>query len=108
MPENTKNPIALAEITFDSGWNLSPAGTANPLQYWSHAHFEDDPNWGKEHWTLFVELDRPPTPERRVYLAKVFFVAPTAPHHLLRAGHRFDLCVGPMVKAQGFIKELLT
>ncbi len=107
MANDIENPKALAEITFDDAWNLSPAGTANPLRYWCHVHFEDDPNWGKEHWTLFVELDRAPEPQQRVYLAKVFFMAPTAPHHFLRVGHKFSLCVGPMIKARGVIKELV-
>ena len=99
-------PEAMAEIRFEQGWNLTPAGTANPLRYWSHVHFEDDPKWGQELWTLFVELDKAPEPQQQVYLAKVFFMAPKAPHHFFRPGQKFDLCVGPMVKAHGVIKEL--
>jgi hypothetical protein len=107
MPSDNDNPKALAEIVFEQGWDLSSAGTANPLRYWSHAHFEDDPNWGREHWTLFVELEKPPEPSQNTYRAKVFFMAPTAPHHFLRPGQKFDLCVGPMIKARGVIKELI-
>lgn len=105
MQNDFENPKVLAEITFRDGWNLTPAGTANPFRYWSHVHFEKDSNWGKELWTLFIELERTPEPSRRVHLAKVFFMAPEAPHHLLRAGHKFALCVGPLVKAHGIIKK---
>jgi len=107
MPHPIRNPAAIAEITFDQSWNLSPAGTSNPLRYWSHIHFENDPNWGKEHWTLFVELEKAPEPNQKTYIANVFFMAPTAPHHLLQPGHKFDSCVGPMVKAYGVVRELL-
>lgn len=96
---------AIAEIQFEQGWNLTPAGTANPLRYWSHVHFEGDAKWGQELWTLFVDLDNPPKEDQRVYLARVFFLAPTAPTHFLRNGQRFELCVGPMVKARGIVKE---
>lgn len=99
-------PSAFAELRFDERWNLSPAGTANPLRYWANVHFKDDPNWGKELWTLFVELDEAPADGKRIYTAKVFFMAPPAPHHYLRPGAEFELCVGEIVKARGVIKSL--
>jgi hypothetical protein len=40
---NSAPSSAIAEIHFEQGWNLTPAGTANPLRYWSHVHFEGDP-----------------------------------------------------------------
>jgi hypothetical protein len=97
---------AIADLQFQNGWNLSPAGTANPLRYWSHVHFNDDPKWGQETWTLFVELDNPPCPQQQVYRARVFFMAPMAPHHFLQVGQEFDLCVGIVVKAHGIVKEV--
>ena len=102
-----KTPEALAEITFDQGWNLSFAGTANALRYWAHVHFENDPKWGQELWTLFVELDVPPVEGQKVFTAKVYFVAPTAPHHCLQPERKFDLCVGEVVKARGVIKSVI-
>ncbi len=97
---------ARAKIRFDQGWNLTPAGTSHPLRYWSHVHFEDDPKWGQELWTLFVELDSEPAPLQKDFTARIFFMAPTAPHVFLRIGQKFNLCVGPMVKAHGVITEV--
>ena len=99
------NTKAVAEITFEKGWNLSCAGTANSLCYWAHIHFENDPKWGQELWTLFVELDAPPSEGIKVYTARVYFMAPTAPHNSLQPGRKFDLCVGDVVKAHGVVKS---
>jgi len=107
MPDPLQNPAAIADLVFDGNWNLSPAGTSNPLRYWSHVHFENDPNWGKEHWTLFVELEEAPEANQKTFTAKIFFVAPKAPHQFLQPGQKFVLCVGPIVKAHGIIRELL-
>ncbi len=104
--QTLNSPEATAEIRFEQGWNLTPAGTTNPLCYWSHVHFEGDPKWGKELWTLFVALDKAPELHQQVYHAKIFFMAPNAPHHFFRPGQKFELCVGPKVKAQGVVKEL--
>jgi len=105
MDGKIQNPQAFAEIHFDpkTGWSLSLAGHGNLRRYWSHVHFENDPNWGKELWTLFVELETQPSPEQSVYRVKVFFMAPEAPHHFLQPGRKFKLCVGEMVKATGVI-----
>jgi hypothetical protein len=97
-------PSAIAEIEFAQDWNLSPAGTANPLRYWSHVRFENDATWGQEYWTLFVEIDDPPADGQRVYEARIYFLAPTAPAQLLRVGQRFELCVGSVVNARGVVK----
>jgi hypothetical protein len=101
-----KNPEAIAELQFEGGWNLSPAGTVNPLRYWSHVHFKNDPKWGREIWTLFVELQGEPVAGQRMYQAKIFFIAPGAPQHFFRIGQEFDLCVGSIVKGHGVIKEV--
>jgi hypothetical protein len=100
-------PEAIAEITFDQGWNLSSAGTAKALRYWAHVHFENDLKCGQELWTLFVELNAAPVEGQKVYTAKVYFVAPTAPHHYLQPERKFELCVGEVLKARGVIKSLL-
>lgn len=99
-------PTAIAEIRFSQGWNLTPAGTVNPLRYWAHVHFKDDPRWGQETWTLFVELTKAPEQQQRIYLAKIFFMAPKAPSQFLTPDQEFDLCVGSVVKAHGVVKEV--
>ncbi len=63
--------------------------------------------WGKELWTLFVELDKAPEHNQTVYLAKIFFLAPNAPYHFLQPSQKFDLCVGSMVMAHGVVTEVL-
>jgi hypothetical protein len=104
MNQTLNHPEAKAEICFHEGWNLTPAGRSNPNEYWSHIHFDGDPKWGQELWTLFVELDKPPEPNQQVYLAKIFFLSPKAPSHFLRPGQKFELCIGKIVKAHGVIK----
>jgi hypothetical protein len=99
--------IAFAEINFNQDWNLSPAGTDSNLRYWAHVHFENDPQWGKDLWTLFVELDAPPIKGQKLYRAKIYFVAPNAPDHLLRPERKFKLCVGETYKAKGVIKSIV-
>lgn len=81
MDQTIDTPRALAEIHFQNEWNLPGASDIHPLRYWAHVHFEDDPKWGKERWTLFIELEKPPESGAQVYLATIFFVAPSAPFH---------------------------
>jgi hypothetical protein len=101
-------PEAYAEISLEPNniWNLSPAGTAHPLRYWAHLRSENDRRREPEFWTLFVELEAPPRAEQTIYSAKVFFMAPDAPHHLLQPGWNFELSVGDIIKARGVVKDL--
>lgn len=89
-------------------WNFSQAGVGGPLRYWAHVHFENDPLWGKETWTLFVELTEAPTTGRKKYDAKIFFMSPDAPHEFLRVGQKFTLGAGDRVMATGVVTALAT
>ena len=90
------NPTGIAEINFptDQGWNLPTAGRSNPLEYWSHIHFEEDLDWGKKLWTVFLELETAPIPKQNKYFAKICFFVDQAPHHFIEAGKKFELCIG--------------
>lgn len=102
--DSLSNPLSVtAELCFEEEWNLAPAGTASPLRYWSHVHFDGDLNWGKEIWTLLIELDKPPQKSQRVFKVKVFFLSPNAPINFLKQGQQFNLCVGSIIKCRGII-----
>jgi hypothetical protein len=107
------NPTGIAEIYFpaDQGWNLSPAGRSNPLEYWSHIYFEGDPDWDKGLWTVFLELEAAPAPKQTKHVAKISFFADKAPHHLIEAGKHFELRVGNLAhvppRAKGVIVRRL-
>jgi len=106
-------PTSIAEICFPSeqGWNLPSASHINPLRFWANIHFEEDLDWGKKLWTVFVEPETAPIPKQIKYTAKIFFIAPDAPHHFLKAGNKFMLCIGNLpeapAKATGLIISCL-
>lgn len=106
MPKPAAN-VEIRLVNTDE-WNLSPAGTAMRFRYWAHIRLEDDSKADLQQRTVFVELTSEPTPCSEVYFGKMYFVAPTAPHDSLKAGGRFELCVGPIVKARGVITSLAT
>ena len=106
MDQEINSTQAVAEIRFQQEWNLPVASNIHPLRYWSHVRFEGDPKSGQQLWTLFVELSKPPEPHQRIYVAKMFFVAPMAPHYLLQKGKSFELFIGSRVKAHGVVKEI--
>ena len=80
-----KTRKALAEIAIDrqKGWVLPTAGN-RPFRYWAWAHFQKDPTWGKATWTLWIELNGQPDLSRESVEATVYFVAPGAPHEVIR------------------------
>jgi hypothetical protein len=107
------NPTGIAEISFppDQGWNLPSAGRGNPLEFWSHIHFEDDLDWGKKLWTVFVELETAPIPKQSKYVVKICFFVDQAPHHFIEAGKHFELRIGNLAnvpaRAAGIIVRRL-
>ena len=90
------NPTGIAEICFpaDQDWNLPTVGRGNPLEFWSHIHFEKDLDWGKKLWTVFIEPQTAPAPKQSKYTVKISFFVEKAPHYFIEVGNRFDLHIG--------------
>lgn len=102
-----KERRALAEIAVDPkrGWVLPTFGS-KPLRYWAHAHFEKDVTWGQQTWTLLVDLDKEPDINTGHFEAKVYFMAPKAPQHVLEEGAKFELLCGENHYTHGVIKRV--
>jgi hypothetical protein len=103
------NPTGIAELNFpsDEGWNLPSAGRGNPLEFWSHVYFEGDPNWDKGLWTVFLELEKAPTPKQVKYTAKICFFVDHAPHHYIEAGKHFELRIGNLAHVPARAKGVI-
>jgi len=104
-----KRRKAIAEIKIDKsrGWVLPTFGSNRPHRYWGHAHFEGDPSWKKELWTLIVDLDGPPDVQAENATATVFFMAQEAPQHLIQVGAKFDLSCEDNPYTSGVVKRIL-
>ena len=98
---------AIVDLVFDDEWNLPHAGTSIPLRYW--AQFRQEPLGEKnaELWTLFVEPSEKPVANQKRYSAKIFFLAPSAPLDCLHEGDEFSLYINDLVKARGFVKQVV-
>jgi len=101
---------ATAQIVFDpkKGWVLPTFGSkkTNQFRYWAHVHFENDPMWGKQTWTLLIDLDKEPDLKAENFEALVYFMSPEAPQQLLEKGAKFELLCGENYYTQGFIKHV--
>ena|SRR5665213_111862 len=101
---------ALAEISVDPkrGWVLPTFGSKKPLRfrYWAHVHFEKDPTWGQQTWTLLVDLENEPDVIDGYIEATVYFMAPNAPINLLEEGAKFELVCGESHYAHGVIRRV--
>ena len=99
--------IAIVDLTFDDGWNLPHAGTSIPLRYWAHFHYKAPLQDNTELWTLFVEPSVKPVANQKHYSAKIFFMAPSAPHDCLHEGDELTLYIGEIEKARGIVKNVV-
>jgi hypothetical protein len=104
-----KHRKARAEIKVDknSGWKLPIFGSKNPRRYWAHAHFEGDPSWEKEIWTLIVDLDCPPPSMDDTVTATIYFMAEDAPHDLIQEAAKFTLSCEDNVYTSGVVTCIL-
>jgi len=98
----------VVDLTFDDGWNLPLAGTSKPLHYWAHFCHKAPPQNNAELWTLFVEPSTEPIVGQKHYSAKMFFMAPSAPHDCLHEGDVFTLYIGEVAKARGLVKHVVS
>jgi len=101
---------AIADIIVDTrkGWALPTFGSKKPSQfrYWAHAHFEKDPTWGEQTWTLLVDLEKSPDTNADHVEATVYFMSPNAPDELLEEGAKFELVCGENYYTSGVIKRV--
>lgn len=67
--------------------------------YFAPVHFDGDPTWPNEAWSLVVK--QPSEDDPGTY--PIRFLVPEAPHHLLKRGARFTLYEGPRAVATGII-----
>ena len=96
----TSDPHAvIGWITRERGGRQSPP--PGPV-YSTVARFEDDERWPHEAWSLVVEFKRT-MQQGRYILAKVRFLSPDGPAHLLREGGRFELLEGRTRVGKGVI-----
>lgn len=103
-----KERRAIVEITVEShdGWTLPRFGSKTPHRYWAHVHFENDPTWGKETWTLIVDPEQHPVDPAGPVSAKVHFFVPSAPQELIQEGAKFELLCGESHYGHGIIKKV--
>jgi hypothetical protein len=94
---------AVADLTFDTKWDLPPAGADFPSRYWAHIRFLPK-NAEPELWTVFVEPSESPDERRRQYSVKLFFMPPSAPCGCLQTGKEITLYIGDIVKVHGVVK----
>jgi hypothetical protein len=102
---------ALAEIAIDPkrGWILPGFGTKKPdmIRFQAWVHFEKDEAWGKQTWTLLLDMPRMPEPTALSAEATVYFLADEAPHHLLEEGAKFELLHGHNQYTHDVIKKVI-
>jgi hypothetical protein len=106
-----KQRKAIAEIFVDPkrGWVLPGFGSKKPdrFRYQAYVHFEKDESWGKQTWTLLVDLAAMPTQGAHSVEATIYFMVPEAPQHLLEAGAKFELLHGENHYTHGIIKRVI-